>query len=97
MQDPYEGVGMHADLRPEDNDFMIKVREMINSDPNLLGDENIMKFVKVALFRAGKNEPVHEIARELDEELSGYLVKNKFKAPESVKKLQAELQPYTEV
>ena len=91
------GVGLHNDVSPENNDFMIKVREMVNSDPNLLGDKNIMKFVELALFKAAKNEPRNEIARELDDELSDYLVKNKFRAPESVKKLQKILKPYTEI
>ena len=45
----------------------------------------------------GRNEPVHEIANELDDGLSGYLAKNDFKAPAGVKKLQAELQKYIEV
>lgn len=94
MKDPMEGIGTHPDINPEDNEFMIKVRELVNSDPDLLGNSDIMKLVKVALFRATKNEPVHEIARELDDGLSGYLAKNDFKAPDGVKKLQAELQKY---
>lgn len=97
MKDSMMGVGMHDDVSPENNDFMIKVREMVNSDPNLLGDADIMKFVELALFKASKNEPRDEIARELDDELSGFLVKTKFKAPESVKKLQALLKQYTEI
>ena len=87
MKNPMEGVGTHPDISPKDNEFMIKVRELVD----------IMKLVKVALFRAGKNEPVHEIANELDDGLSGYLAKNDFKAPAGVKKLQAELQKYIEV
>lgn len=97
MRNLMEGVGLHNDISPEDNELMIKIRELVNSDPDLLGNEDIMKFVEVALFRASKNEPRNVIAKELDEELSGYLVKNKFKAPEGVKKLQAVLKPYTEV
>ena len=97
MKNPMEGVGTHPDISPKDNEFMIKVRELVDSDPDLLGYSDIMKLVKVALFRAGKNEPVHEIANELDDGLSGYLAKNDFKAPAGVKKLQAELQKYIEV
>lgn len=58
---------------------MIKVRELVNNDPELLGNNDIMKFVKLALFRASEDEPVQEIAKELDDELSGYLVKTDFK------------------
>lgn len=97
MKNPMEGVGTHPDISPKDNEFMIKVRELVDSDPNLLGNSDIMKLVKVALFKAGKNEPVHEIANELDDGLSGYLAKNDFKAPAGVKKLQTELQKYIEV
>lgn len=96
MRNPMEGVGMPPDINIKDKDFMIKVRELVNSDLDLLGNSDIMKLVKVALFRASKNEPVHEIAKELDEGLSGYLVKNDFKAPAGVKKLQAALKIYTE-
>ena len=69
MKNPMEGVGTHPDISPKDNEFMIKVRELVDSDPDLLGNSDIMKLVKVALFRAGKNEPVHEIANELDDGL----------------------------
>lgn len=72
MKDSMMGVGMHNDVSFEDNEFMINVRNLVNADPDLLGNEDIMKFVKVSLFKAGKNEPLHEIAKELDEELSGY-------------------------
>lgn len=97
MRNPDEGVGMHQDVSPENNEFIIKVRELVNTDPDLLGNEDIMKFVKLAIFKAEKNEPRDEIAKELDDELSGYLLKNKFKAPKSVHKLQAELKHFTEV
>ena len=30
-----EGVGTHLNINPKDNDFMIKVRELVNSDPEL--------------------------------------------------------------
>ncbi len=73
-----EGVGTHLNINPKDNDF-IKVRELVNNDPELLGNNDIMKFVKLALFRASEDEPVQEIAKELDDELSGYLVKTDFK------------------
>lgn len=94
MKNPMEGVGTHLDISPKDNEFMIKIRELVDSDPDLLANSDIMKLVKVALFRAGKNEPVHEIAKELDDGLSGYLAKNDFKAPAGVKKLQLELEKY---
>ena len=48
---------------------MIKVRELVNNDPELLGNNDIMKFVKLAFFRASEDEPVQEIAKELDDEL----------------------------
>lgn len=69
---------------------MIKVRELVNNDPELLGNNDIMKFVKLALFRASEDEPVQEIAKELDDELSGYLVK----VPAGVTKLQETLKSY---
>lgn len=97
MEKPVAGVGMHQDIRPENNNFIIKVRELVNSDPDLLGNKDIMKFVELAIFKAEKNEPRDEIAKELDDELSGYLLKNKFKAPKAVHKLQAELKHFTEV
>lgn len=97
MKDSKMGVGMHPDINEKDNDFMIEVRELVNSDPALVNNADIMKLVEVALFRAGKNEPVNEIAKELDGGLSGYLVKHDFKAPAAVKKLQAELKHYTEL
>lgn len=53
-----------------------------------------MKFVKLALFRASEDEPVQEIAKELDDELSGYLVKTDFKVPAGVTKLQETLKSY---
>ena len=89
-----EGVVTHLNINPKDNDFMIKVRELVNSDPELLGNSNIMKFVKPALFRASEDEPVNEIAKELDDELSGYLVKPDFKVPVGVTKLQETLKSY---
>lgn len=97
MRKPDEGVGMHQDLTPENNEFITKLRWMVNRDPDLLGNKDIMKFVELAIFKASKNEPRDEIAKELDEELSDYLVKTDFKAPSGVKKLQAELKKYTEV
>ena len=69
---------------------MIKVRELVNNDPELLGNNDIMKFVKLALFRASEDEPVQEIAKELDDELSGYLVK----VSAGVTKLQETLKSY---
>ena len=83
-----EGVGTHLNINPKDNDFMIKVRELVDNDPELLG------FVKLALFRASEDEPVQEIAKELDDELSGYLVKTDFKVPAGVTKLQENLKSY---
>ena len=28
-----EGVGTHLNINPKDNDFMIKVRELVDNDP----------------------------------------------------------------
>lgn len=95
MQDSEEGISIHNDMSPENTEFVIKVRNLVDSDPDLLGDKEIMKFVKLALFKASKNESRREIAKELDEELSGYLVKDKFNAPSGVRKLQEELKHYT--
>lgn len=92
-----EGVGTHLNINPKDNDFMIKVRELVNNDPELLGNNDIMKFVKLALFRASEDEPVQEIAKELDDELSGYLVKTDFKMPAGVTKLQETLKSYYQI
>ena len=92
-----EGVGTHLNINPKDNDFMIKVRELVNNDPELLGNNDIMKFVKLALFRASEDEPVQEIAKELDDELSGYLVKTDFKVPAGVTKLQETLKSYYQI
>ena len=46
-------------------------------------------------YKASKDEPRAEVAKELDDELSVYLAKNKFKAPKGVRKLQEELKKYT--
>lgn len=97
MKDPMEGVSMKEDMSPEDRELMIKIRSMVDSNPDLLGNEDIMKCVKVALYRCSRNEPRDLIAKELDEELSGYLLKNKYNAPKEVVNLQKALKHFTEV
>ena len=88
-------VGMHNNTYAANNEFIIKVRSLVNSDPDLIGNEDIMKIVKLALYKASKDEPRAEVAKELDDELSVYLAKNKFKVPNGVRKLQEELKKYT--
>ena len=86
---------MHNNTYAANNEFIIKVRSLVNSDPDLIGNEDIMKIVKLALYKASKDEPRAEVAKELDDELSVYLAKNKFKVPNGVRKLQEELKKYT--
>ncbi|MDE7056812.1 bacteriocin immunity protein [Lactobacillus intestinalis] len=95
MRETEMGVGMHNNTYAANNEFIIKVRSLVNSDPDLIGNEDIMKIVKLALYKASKDEPRAEVAKELDDELSVYLAKNKFKAPKGVRKLQEELKKYT--
>ena len=91
------GVGALNELRPQNDNFVIKVRSLIDANPEVMANQTIMKFLELALFRANEGEPVNEVAKTLDDELSGYLVKNNFKAPKGVQELQAELKHYTEV
>lgn len=95
MRETEMGVGMHNNTYAANNEFIIKVRSLVNSDPDLIGNEDIMKIVKLALYKASKDEPRAEVAKELDDELSVYLAKNKFKVPKGVRKLQEELKKYT--
>ncbi|WP_289762175.1 bacteriocin immunity protein [Lactobacillus intestinalis] len=95
MKETEMGVGMHNNTYAANNEFIIKVRSLVNSDPDLIGNEDIMKIVKLALYKASKDEPRAEVAKELDDELSVYLAKNKFKVPKDVRKLQEELKKYT--
>lgn len=88
---PMLGIGALNDLNPKNNDFIIKIRTLINDDPDVMANVEVMKFLKLALFRASAGENVSEVAKELDDELSGYLVKNSFNAPAGVKKLQEDL------
>ena len=95
MKETEMGVGMNNNTKAANNEFIIKVRSLVNSDPDLIGNEDIMKIVKLALYKASKDEPRAEVAKELDDELSVYLAKNKFKVPKGVRKLQEELKKYT--
>ena len=95
MKETEMGVGMHNNTYAANNEFIITVRSLVNSDPDLIGNEDIMKIVKLALYKASKDEPRAEVAKELDDELSVYLAKNKFKVPNGVRKLQEELKKYT--
>ena len=95
MKETEMGVGMHNNTYAANNEFIIKVRSLVNSDPDLIGNEDIMKIVKLALYKASKDEPRAEVAKELDDELSVYLAKNKLKVPNGVRKLQEELKKYT--
>ncbi|RVU70884.1 MULTISPECIES: bacteriocin immunity protein [Lactobacillus] len=94
---PMLGVGVLNDLSPKNNDFVIKIRSLINANPEVVANPDVMKFLKLALFRTSSGEPVTEVAKALDDELSGYLLKNHFKASVGVRKLQEELKFYTEV
>lgn len=93
---PMLGVGALNDLNPKNNNFVIEIRGLINSNPQVLADPNLMGFLRLALFRANAGENISNVAKELDDELSDYLVKNNFQAPAGVRKLQAALKPYTE-
>ncbi|GAA2862645.1 bacteriocin immunity protein [Lactobacillus intestinalis] len=95
MKETEMGVGMHNNTYAANNEFIIKVRSLVNNDPDLIGNKDIMKIVKLALYKASKDEPRAEVAKELDDELSVYLAKNKFKVPKGVRKLQEELKKYT--
>lgn len=94
---PMLGVGALNDLNPKNNNFVIEIRTLINDNPDVMANSDVMGFLKLALFRANAGENINEVAKELDDELSGYLVKNNFKAPAGVRKLQEALKHYTEV
>lgn len=91
------GVGALNELKPQNDNFVIKIRSLIDDNPEVMANQTIMKFLELALFRASEGEPINEVAKTLDDELSGYLVKNSFKAPQGVRELQEELKHYTEV
>ena len=60
-----EGVGTHLNINPKDNDFMIKVRELVDNDPELLGNNDIMKFVKLACLELVKMNRFRKLLRNL--------------------------------
>lgn len=91
------GVGVLNELKPQNDNFVIKIRSLIDANPEVMANQTIMKFLELALFRANEGEPVNEVAKTLDDELSGYLVKNNFKAPQGIQELQTELKHYTEI
>lgn len=94
---PMLGVGALNDLNPQNNNFVIEIRTLINDNPDVMANSDVMGFLKLALFRANAGENINEVAKELDDELSGYLVKNNFKAPAGVRELQEALKHYTEI
>lgn len=92
---PMLGVGALNDLKPENNNFVIEIRSLIAANPDVMTSPAIMQFLELALFRANAGENINEVAKMLDDELSGYLVNNSFKAPLGVRKLQEALKHYT--
>lgn len=67
---PMLGVGALNDLAPKNNNFVIGIKSLIDANPDVMAKLTIMKSLELALFRANAGEPVAEIAKMLDDELS---------------------------
>lgn len=91
---PMLGVGALNDINPQNNNFVNELRNLINKAPEILANQELMKYLNLALFRANEGQEIKTVAKGLDQELAAYLAKNNFRAPVGLQKLRQAVQTY---
>lgn len=91
---PMLGVGALNDLDPQNIKFIKEIVGLVNGQPAILLDPQLMTYLRLAVFTAKAGDDVQAIAQKLNAEMKDYLVQHQFQGPVGLKQLQAAVKTY---